>query len=215
MLFEKDYNYDLTLPDLQTRYPYMIFKLIGMGEQYRAQKIVLYDLKIPSIQFDEQFNEDIIKPTKVWTLTIDDEAHAFGLVKLECGDFGTYEKFLLGEPASPHWNLYRQAIFNFSKEVKLSHHLDKEKGISLNDVKKIKISLDGALWLESKIIALRSYRDFESRLISIRTMLSNYGVEINDYSLIIPKLIPEIEEMNLGLRGLYACNVGELLRKQK
>lgn len=37
------------------------------------------------------------------------------------------------------------------------------------------------------------------------------GVDIKDYNLLWPKLIPEIEDIDVGWRGLYSCIVKDLL----
>ena len=209
LLRSEDYNYNLTLADLQERYPSKNFKLLGMGIQYKAREVLLFELGCPTLVYDESWKCEIVKPDKIWRLE-DDDARPFGLVKIDYGEFGISEKFMLGEASSPHWNLYRESIMDFNKKHGNTgvDHYDK----TMNNVRQIFISLDGRLWTDSKIIVFRSsYIDYENRLKQIYERLLPLGVDIMNYNMLIPKLIPEIEEIDLGLRGIYSCEVRSII----
>lgn len=213
MLREKDYNYNLKLADLQMKYPYKDpdFKLIGMGEQDQAKKVVLYELGIPTLVYNELWGCEIVKPDRVWDME-DQDARPFGLVKVDCGEHGTYEKFMFGEPATPHWELYKKILAEFNKGYS-GYTEDCNTGLTIEDVKKFSIFLDGRLWIDSKLIVFRSsYTDYENRLKQIYEGLLPSGIDILDFNMIIPKLIPEIEDMDLGLRGLYSCAVSRIIK---
>lgn len=211
---EKDYNYDLKVPELQEKYPYKDnrFQLIGMGEQNQARNVVLYELGIPTIDYDEFWRRHVVKPDRVWDME-DEDAHPFGLVKVDCGESGVSEEFMLGEPSTPHWKLYKKILADFNR--KRSTNTDSCRSeLTIDDVKKFSIFLDGRLWTDSKLIVFRSsYTDYENRLRQIYEGLLPYGLDILDYNMIIPKLIPEIEDVDLGLRGLYACEVRKIINK--
>lgn len=214
MLHEEDYNYNLKLSELQAKYPHKDerFRLIGMGEQNQARNVVLYELGIPTVTYDEKFRCDVVKPDRLWDME-DEDARPFGLVKVDCGKFGVYEEFMLGEPSTPHWKLYKKILADFNRQRSTgtdSCHSE----LTIEDVKKFSIFLDGRLWTDSKLIVFRSsYTDYENRLKQIYEGLLPYGFDILDYNMIIPKLIPEIEDMDLGLRGLYTCEVRKIIGK--
>ena len=117
-LFSEDYNYNLTLPDLQKRYPYKNFKLLGMGAQHKAREVLLFELGCPTLVYDEAWHREFVKPDKIWRLE-DDDAYPFGLIKIDYGELGKSEKFMLGKASSPHWNLYRESIMDFNKNMVL------------------------------------------------------------------------------------------------
>ena len=84
----------------------------------------------------------------------------------------------------------------------------------MSNIRQINISLDGRLWTDSKIIVFRSsYIDYENRLKQIYENLLPLGIDIMNYDMLIPKLIPDIEEIDLGLRGIYSCEVRSIINQ--
>lgn len=212
MICSKDYNYNLELAKLQEKYPYKNFKLLGMGTQYKAREVLLFELGCPTLVFDESLRCEIVKPDKIWRLE-DYDARPFGLVKIDYGENGVSEKFMLGDNSSPHWKLYKKGVLELNKEIGYLERDHFEK--IMNDVNKFFISLDGRLWTDSKIIVFRSsYIDYENRLKKIYESLLPLGIDILDYQMLIPKLIPEIEKVDLNLRGIYSCEVRHIINNE-
>lgn len=184
------------------------FKLTGFGS-VRASEGKIYSLKELENLSDKDTAWKVLKPVKL--LNYDDkEARAFAFVTLDCGQYGRYEKFMLSEPSFSHWRLYVKGITDFNKEL-FSRNNVRHKEITLREVDKIDASLDGRLWIESKIIVLKSYADYEKRIPLIFSHLLEKGVDIRDFNLLLPKLIPEIEDIDAGWRGIYSCKINELL----
>ena len=185
------------------------FKLIGIGS-VQANNVEIYSLKDLEKIEDEEMVYKVMKPIKL--LNYDDgDARAFALVKLDFGDLGQYEKFMLGKPKSSHWRLYNKGVEDFNKE-----HVAKTNGVSkpltARDVNKIEAFLDGRIWEESKYLVLKSYVEIEKRIMEIYdNLLLLFGIDIKDYNLLWPKLIPEIEDINAGWRGIYSCKIQNLL----
>lgn len=73
------------------------------------------------------------------------------------------------------------------------------------------VQIDGRIWEESKFLVLKSYADFEARLPQIYRLLLEAGVDTRYYSLLIPKLIPEVDDIYVAWRGIYSCRIDELL----
>ena len=184
------------------------FKLTGFGS-VRASEIEMYNLT----ELENLSNKDtawkVLKPVKV--LNYDDkEARAFAFVTLDCGQIGRYEKFMVSEPSYSHWRLYVKGLADFNNKLS-SRNNGQHEEITLREVDKIDASLDGRLWIESKIIVLKSYADYEKRIPLIFSHLLETGVDIRDFNLLLPKLIPEIEDIDAGWRGIYSCKINELL----
>ena len=184
------------------------FKLIGIGSAC-AKSVEIYSIKDFEKIGDKDFPDEVIKPVKL--LNYDDEdARAFALVKLDFGELGRYEKFILGAPTFSHWRLYNKGIEDFSKDY-MAKTNDLTKTLTARDVNKIEASLDGRIWEQSKYLVLKSYVDVENRMKEIHENLLQSGIEIKDYNLLWPKLIPEIEDIDAGLRGIYSCKIQNIL----
>ena len=184
------------------------FKLVGIGSAC-ANNVEIYSIKDFEKIGDKDFAYGKITPVRL--LNYDDEdARAFALVKLDFGELGQYEKFMLGAPTFSHWRLYNKGIEDFSKDY-MAKTNDLTKTLTARDVNKIEASLDGRIWEQSKYLVLKSYVDVETRMKEIYENLLQSGFDIKDYNLLWPKLIPEIEDIEAGWRGLYSCKVQELL----
>ena len=184
------------------------FKLIGIGSAC-ANNVEIYSIKDFEKICDKDFAYGKITPVRL--LNYDDEdARAFALVKLDFGELGQYEKFMLGEHTFSHWRLYNKGIEDFSKDY-IAKTNDLTKTLTARDVNKIEASLDGRIWEQSKYLVLKSYVDVENRIKEIYENLRQSGINIKDYNLLWPKLIPEIEDIDAGWRGLYSCKVKDLL----
>lgn len=184
------------------------FKLIGIGSAC-ANNVKIYSIKDYEKIKDEDFPYEVIKPERL--LNYDDEdARAFALVKLDFGELGQYEKFMLGAPTFSHWRLYNKGIEEFNKDY-VAKTKDFSKTLTARDVSKIETSLDGRIWKESKCLVLKSYVDVEKRMKEIYENLLQVGIDIKEYNLLWPKLIPEIEDIDASCRGIYSCTISDLL----
>lgn len=184
------------------------FKLIGIGSAC-ANNVEIYSVQdLEGVENNESAYE---KMKLIKLLNFDDEdARAFALVKLDFGELGQYEKFMLGAPTFSHWKLYNKGIEEFNKDY-VAKTKDFSKTLTARDVSKIEASLDGRIWKESKCLVLKSYVDVEKRMKEIYENLLQVGIDIKEYDLLLPKLIPEIEDIEVGLRGIYSCKVSNLL----
>ena len=184
------------------------FNLIGVG-WVQHTKVVIYDLQ-ELINFpDKDFASMTMKPVKILN-NDDDEAIAFANVILDCGEIGKYEKFMFGEPTHSHWRLYKKAIEDYNRELS-SNAGSTTKELTISEVSKIETSLDGRLWTESKILVPKSFNDIETKIQEIYHNLLVQGIDISEYSLLRQKIIPEIEDIEAGWRGVYACKISDLL----
>lgn len=184
------------------------FKLIGIGSAC-ANNVEIYSLKdFEKIEYKD-FAYEKIKPIRLLNYE-DEDARAFALVKLDFAELGKYEKFMLGTPTFSHWRLYNKGIEEFSKNY-VAKTNDFSKTLTAREVSKIETSLDGRIWEGSKYLVLKSYVDFENRMKEIYENLLQSGIDIKDYNLLCPKLIPEIEDIDAGWRGIYSCKVNDIL----
>lgn len=71
--------------------------------------------------------------------------------------------------------------------------------------------MDGRIWTKSKILVPKSFNDIEEKIKEIYQNLLEYGIDIKEYSLLRQKLIPEIEDIDAGLCGVYSCKISDLL----
>ena len=185
------------------------FKLIGIGGA-QANNVEIYSLQDLESIGDKELAFRMMRP--VILLNYDDEdARAFALVRLDFGELGNYEKFMLGAPSSSHWSLYNKGIEEFSNDY-VAKTNDLTKTLTAVDVNKIEALLDGRIWEKSKYLVLKSYVDVENRMKEIYENLLQEGMDIRDYNLLWPKLIPEVEDIDAGCRGIYSCKISELLR---
>lgn len=184
------------------------FKLINIGHVH-SNRVELYDLDELEAIPDKYLASEIMKPKKVLSFS-DSDARAFVYVKLYCGEFGQYEKFVIGSPSHAHWRLYNQCIEDFNNQLAFRSK-DNQKSFSVENVEKIDASYDGRIWEESKFLVLKSHADFEARLPQIYRLLLEAGVDTRDYSLLIPKLIPEVDDIYVAWRGIYSCRIDGLL----
>lgn len=181
------------------------FKLIGIGEVY-AKRIKRYNLDRLEEALTEDFPDIKMEPDEIHRME-DNDAYPFALVSIDCGKLGKFERFCYGENSVPHWMLYKNFIADLNDERQAS----KMSPIAIDDIKKIKSTLCGRFWKNSKFLTLRSYVDFQERINKIYDSLLAFGIDISDYSLLHPKLIPEVEDIELGWRGVYSCKIADLL----
>ena len=194
--------------DLKAYESFGKFNLIGVG-WVQHTKVEIYDLR-ELINFpDKDFASMTMKPVKILN-NEDNEAIAFANVILDCGEIGKYEKFMVGEPSHSHWRLYKKAIEDYNRELS-SNAGSTTKELTISDVSKIETSLDGRLWTESKILVPKSFNDIENQVQQIYLNLLEHGIDISEYSLLRQKIIPEIEDIEAGWRGVYACKISDLL----
>lgn len=184
------------------------FKLINIGHVH-SNRVELFDIDELEAIPDKDYASEIMKPIKMLTFS-DSDARAFVNVKLDCGEFGQYENFIIGQPSHAHWRLYKQCIEDFNNQL-TSASSDNQRTFSVENVEKIDASFDGRIWEESKFLVLKSYADFEERLPTIYRLLLKAGIDTKDYSLLIPKLIPEVDDIEVSWRGVYSCRIGNLL----
>lgn len=184
------------------------FNLIGVG-WVQHTKVEIYELKDLMNFLDKGFSIMSIKPVKILN-NEDAEAIAFANVILDCREIGNYEKFMVGEPSYSHWRLYKQALEDYKKVLN-----SKVGGITMDltisDVNKIETSLDGRLWTEAKVLVPKSFNDIEEKIKEIYSNLLKHLIDISKYRLLRQKLIPEIEDIDAGLRGVYSCKISDLL----
>ena len=116
------------------------FKLIGIGS-ICMNNVKIYSIKDFEKIRDKDFPHEVVKSVRF--LKYDDaDAIALALVKLDFGELGQYEKFMLGAPTFSHWRLYNKGIEDFSKDY-MAKTNDMPKTLIARDVNKIKASLDG------------------------------------------------------------------------
>ena len=139
------------LKEYQTR---QMYDLLGVG-LIKANEVIMYDLeesdKFKNIDNVEGAFEKLT-PVKWWFYD-DEDARAFAHMKLDCDEFGRFEKFMLGESTFSHWKLYNKGLEEFNANL-ISYTKAHGNPLDINEVKKLEINLMGRLWENSKSLSL-------------------------------------------------------------
>lgn len=100
------------------------FNMVGVG-WVQHTKVEIYELKNLMNFLDEDFSKASIKPVKILN-NEDADAIAFANVRLDCGEIGNYEKFMVGVPTYSHWRLYKKALEDYN-EILIANSKKPEK----------------------------------------------------------------------------------------
>lgn len=186
-------------------------KQIGFGE-LTPNRVIIYAQKYFQKIIDGKIKIEDIKPKLILTFE-DKDAIPFEMISLKLSNDENFSNFFVGESGDGHSSLINMAFKESPLKI-TNLPSDWKYNAKLKEIlNSMSFSYGGRLWKDSKLVVLKSDKDFEKNISQIYKMLKINHIDISDYHLLICKENKEIDEKYWGDIILFEIN--DILKTNK
>ncbi|MBD5194026.1 MAG: hypothetical protein HDS91_05850 [Bacteroidales bacterium] len=179
-------------------------KNIGFG-MLTANKCIVYAKKYLCKILDGDIKIDELKPNLMLKFD-DDDAIPFEVISLSLPNDEKFKIFFVGNKGDGHSALINLAFKESPLKItNLPTNWKYNKNLS-EIINSMSFSYGGRLWEKSKIVVLKSYKDFKESIGVISRMLEINHIDISDYTLLVCEDNNDIDEKYWGDIIAYKVN---------